>query len=96
LLVSAERDVEERGCQETRMLAFDQYDPDEWIAAGKNLTDYPYPPDQSAEAQPEVRAHLARWFTLCLEFNGTRGGKGLADKLTEEEARVIWEETRKL
>jgi hypothetical protein len=69
-----------------------ELDPDHWMGAGQNLTDYPYPPNH--EARPKLQAHLQRWFTVSLELNGKRGGKGLADKLTEEEARALWEETR--
>jgi hypothetical protein len=85
------------------MLPFDQYDPDEWMAAGNNLLDYPYPPDGGAdqrpmlraiEGRPKLHAHLQRWFRVSLEFNRERGGNGLADKLTEDEARLLWEETR--
>ena len=84
------------------MRLINQYDPDEWMAAGNQLLDYPYPPDGEShelmlsviESRPKLHAHLQRWFTVSLEFNRERGGKGLASKLTEDEARVLWEETR--
>jgi hypothetical protein len=73
----------------------DLLDPDQWLASGKNLSDFPWPENSNERgaiklilsAQPELDAHLERWIRRVME----RGG---GDSFTEEYLRELWERTR--
>jgi hypothetical protein len=73
----------------------DLVDPDQWLASGKNLSDFPWPVGNNEReaiklilsARPELNAHLERWTRKVLERGGGRA-------FTEEYLRELWERTR--
>jgi hypothetical protein len=79
----------------------DLLDPDQWLASGKKLSDFPLPHGaKEREAvrlilaeRPELDAHLERWSKLVMERGGG-GIKKVGDIFTEDYLRELWERTR--
>jgi hypothetical protein len=79
----------------------DLLDPDQWLASGKKLSDFPLPHGTSEReavrlillARPELDAHLERWSKLVMERGGG-GSKKIGDVFTEDYLRELWERTR--
>jgi hypothetical protein len=79
----------------------DLLDPDQWLASGKKLSDFPLPYGTSEReavrlillARPELDAHLERWSKLVMERGGG-GSKKIGDVFTEDYLRELWERTR--
>ena len=79
----------------------DLLDPDQWLASGQQLSDFPLPRGANEREavrlilseRPELDAHLERWSKLVME----RGGGGInkiGDIFTEDYLRELWERTR--
>jgi hypothetical protein len=80
----------------------DLLDPDQWMTAGKNLTDFPWP-DGTNEREamklilaprPLLNAHMERWSKRGMEALGRRGGDRVGEVFVEEYLRELWERTR--
>jgi hypothetical protein len=77
-------------------------DPDQWMASGKNLTDFPWPNgNNEPEAmklilskRPLLNAHIERWSKRVMEALGRRGGDKVGEVFVEEYLRELWERTR--
>jgi hypothetical protein len=90
------------------MRARDCIDPDQWIADGKNLMDFVWPANErecqlvyqvaSAVKGEEYAAHFAAHMGRFLGRIGELGGSDqkalIRDRLTEEQLRAAWNETR--
>ena len=79
----------------------DAFDPDWWLSLGRNLLDYRLPSEEqkadakfvaALAARPELAAHLARWLSRIGGSN--QPDETVGDKLTEQDLRRAWEETR--
>ena len=64
----------------------DLLDPDQWIASGKNLSDFWPEGNNEREAiklilstRPVLNAHLERWSKRVMEALGRRGGQKVGD-----------------
>jgi hypothetical protein len=70
----------------------DRYDPDRWMASGKNLRDF-LSGGQEAElyyaAHPELGQGVARWRAIMSD-KVHKTWKELNEPVTEEETREIW------
>jgi hypothetical protein len=74
----------------------DRYDPDRWMASGKNLGDFlPKGPsaDQHYAAHPELHQRVARWWILMADTVIKRY-KELDEYVSEEELREMWRSTK--
>jgi hypothetical protein len=79
----------------------DLLDPDQWLASGNKLSDFPLPHGASEReavrlillAKPELDDHLERWSKLVMERGGG-GVKKIGDVFTEDYLRELWERTR--
>jgi hypothetical protein len=79
----------------------DLLDPDQWLASGNKLSDFPLPRGASEReavrlillAKPELDARLERWSKLVMERGGG-GIKKIGDVFTEDYLRELWERTR--
>ena len=80
----------------------DLLDPDQWIASGKNLSDFPWPEGNNEReaiklilsTRPVLNAHLERWSKRVMEALGRRGGQKVGDVFAEEYLRELWERSR--
>jgi hypothetical protein len=70
----------------------DRYDPDRWMASGKNLCDF-RPGGREAElyytAHPKLGQRVARWWTIMTD-KAVKAWKEENTRLSEEEIREIW------
>ena len=71
----------------------DRYDPDRWMASGKNLADF-LSGGSEAElyyaAHPELGQRVARWRTIMAEKNRKAFIERTGPLLSEEQLREIW------
>ena len=75
----------------------DLLDPDQWLASGKDLSDFPLPEGNNEREAiklilspwPELNAHLERWTRVVLERGGRRGIEKIGDAFTEEYLREL-------
>lgn len=80
----------------------DLLDPDQWVASGKTLLDFPWPDGNNEReavkliflARPQLGAHLERWSKGVMEALGRRGGENVSDVFVEEYLRELWERSR--
>jgi hypothetical protein len=80
----------------------DLLDPDQWIASGKNLTDFPWPAGNNEReamklilsTRPLLTAHVERWSKRVMQTLGRRGGENVGEVFVEEYLRELWERSR--
>jgi hypothetical protein len=81
----------------------DLLDPDQWIASGRSLMDFPWPAKTENEREavklvladhPQLAAHLGRWGSRLAEVGRGRSSEKVGDVLTEQQVRELWNETR--
>jgi hypothetical protein len=77
-------------------------DPDQWMASGKNLLDFPWPDGNNERegmklilsTRPLLNAHVERWSKRVMEALGRRGGERVGEVFVEEYLRELWERSR--
>ena len=80
----------------------DLLDPDQWIASGRNLTDFPWPDGNNERetmklilsTKPALNARVDRWSKLVMDAFGRRGGEKVGDVFMEEYLRELWDRAR--
>jgi hypothetical protein len=80
----------------------DLLDPDQWLASGRKLSDFPLAAGNNEReairrilsARPELDAHLERWSKLVMERGSGGDNKKIGDVFTEDYLRELWERTR--
>jgi hypothetical protein len=80
----------------------DLLDPDQWIVAGKNLSNFPWQDGNNEReamklilsTRPPLNAHVERWSKRVMKALGRRGGERVGDVFVEEYPRELWERSR--
>ena len=70
----------------------DRYDPDRWLASGKNLGDFLSGGAEAKkyyEAHPELGRRVAQWRTTMAD-RAFKARRERNEPITEEELREIW------
>jgi hypothetical protein len=71
----------------------DRFDPDRWMALGKNLRDFrPGGPaaDVFYEAHPKLRQYVKRWWSMTVEVSYRAAWFRDISPPTEEDLREMW------
>ena len=75
----------------------DRYDPDHWIALGRNLQHF-RPGGSEAElfyaAHPELQEYVWRWWRMVTHAGYRSAVYRDVDRLTEEDLREMWQAVR--
>jgi hypothetical protein len=75
----------------------DRYDPDRWMALGKDLRDFrPGGPEADFfyEATPELRKYVKRWWRMIVEVSYRAAWYKDISPPTEEDLRDLWRVVR--